>query len=42
MAINPKLQREQISASVRSAPLFKDFATMICNQVVAGLKGEKS
>jgi hypothetical protein len=40
--INPKLYREQVSASARSAPLFKDFATMICDQVVAGLKGEKS
>src|SRR5262249_15850980 len=40
--INPKLHREQVSASARSAPLFKDFATMICDQVVAGLKGEKS
>ena len=40
--INPKLHREQVSASARSAPLFKDFATMICDQVVAGLKGDKS
>jgi integrase len=40
--INPKLHREQVSASARSAPLFKDFATMICNRVVTGLKGEKS
>jgi integrase len=40
--INPKLKREQVSASSRSAPLFKDFAGMICDQVVAGLKGDKS
>jgi len=40
--INPKLKREQVSASSRSAPLFKDFAGMICDQVVAGRKGEKS
>jgi integrase len=40
--VNPKLHREQVSASARSAPLFKDFATMICDRVVAGLKGEKS
>jgi len=39
--INPKLKREQVSASSRSAPLFKDFAGMICDQVVAGRKGEK-
>src|SRR6516165_1601489 len=25
--INPKLHREQVSASARSAPLFKEFAT---------------
>jgi integrase len=41
-AINPKLHRAQVSASARSAPLFKDFATMICDQVVTGLKSEKS
>src|SRR5215468_8260691 len=40
--INPKLERNQVSASARSAPLFKDFAGMICERVVAGLKGEKS
>jgi integrase len=41
--INPKLQREQISASARSAPLFKDFAGTILEQkIVEGLKGEKS
>jgi hypothetical protein len=38
--INPKLHRKQVSASARSAPLFKDFATMICDQVVIGLKGD--
>ena len=41
--INPKLHREQASASTRSAPLFKDFATMILEQkIIAGLKGDKS
>ena len=41
-SINPKLQREQVSASARSAPLFKDFAGMILEQkIVEGLKGEK-
>jgi integrase len=40
--INPKLQREQVSASARSAPLFKDFATLICDRAVTGLKGDKS
>jgi len=40
--INPKIEREQTSASARSAPLFKDFATTICERMVAGLKGEKS
>jgi integrase len=40
--VNPKLHREQVSASARSAPLFKDFAAMICEQVAAGLKSEKS
>jgi hypothetical protein len=40
--INLRLHRELVSASARSAPLFKDFATMICDQVVAGLTGEKS
>jgi integrase len=40
--INPKLQREQVSASARSAPLFKDFATLICDRAVKGLKGDKS
>jgi Arm DNA-binding domain len=30
--INPKLQREQVSASACSAPLFKDFAKMIVEQ----------
>lgn len=40
--INPKLEREQVSASARSAPLFKDFATLICERMVAGMKSEKS
>src|SRR5215475_1211852 len=41
--VNPKLHREQVSASARSAPLFKDFAAKILEQkIVAGLKGDKS
>ena len=40
--INPKLHREQVSASARSAPLFKDFATEVCDGVVNGLKNDKS
>jgi integrase len=40
--INPKLHREQVSASARSAPSFKDLATEICDQAIAGLKNEKS
>jgi hypothetical protein len=41
--INPKLHREQVSASARSAPKFKDFATTILEQkIVEGLKGDKS
>lgn len=40
---NPKLQREQASASPRSAPLFKEFADTILKQKIeASLKGEKS
>jgi len=37
--INPKLEREQVSASARSAPSFKE---LICDRVVAGLKNAKS
>jgi integrase len=41
--VNPKLHREQVSASARSAPTFKEFATKILEQkIVAGLKGDKS
>jgi integrase len=41
--VNPKLKREQVSASARSAPVFKDFATMILEQkILEGLKGDKS
>lgn len=40
--INPKLQREQVSASARSAPTFKEYATLICDHKVEGLKGDKS
>jgi integrase len=41
--VNPKLHREQVSASARSAPLFKDFAAKILEEkIVEGLKGEKS
>jgi hypothetical protein len=41
--VNPKLKREQVSASARSAPLFKDFATVILEQgILPGLKGDKS
>jgi integrase len=39
--INPKLQREQVSASARSAPLFKEFATEIVTAKVAGMKSQK-
>jgi hypothetical protein len=40
---NRKLHRKQVSASARSAPMFKEFAAMILKQKIeAGLKGEKS
>ncbi|MGJ4939310.1 tyrosine-type recombinase/integrase [Bradyrhizobium sp. HKCCYLS1011] len=41
--INPKLMREQVSASARSAPSFKEFAATILEQkIIEGLKGDKS
>jgi integrase len=39
--INPKIHREQVSASARSAPLFKDFAKDIVTARVAGMKNDK-
>ena len=41
--INPKLHREQVSASARSAPSFKDFGGTILEQkIMEGLRGNKS
>lgn len=40
--INPRLLKQQSSEPDRKMPLFKDFATGICETVVEGLKGEKS
>jgi len=39
--INPKAERSQPSASVRSSPLFKHFATEIVTAKVVGMKSDR-